>query len=77
MALQHLLQHETSLYVILLLKLYLLEEIKSFNNGFDTHVGEGGVTLSGGQKQRVALARALIKNPKLLLIKIKEKNLLN
>jgi ATP-binding cassette subfamily B protein len=36
--------------------------ITSFENGYDTVVGEKGVTLSGGQKQRVAIARALIKN---------------
>ena len=37
-------------------------------NGFDTVVGERGVTLSGGQRQRVALARALIRKPRLLLL---------
>jgi ABC-type multidrug transport system fused ATPase/permease subunit len=37
-------------------------------HGFDTVVGERGVTLSGGQRQRVALARALIRRPRLLLL---------
>jgi ABC-type multidrug transport system fused ATPase/permease subunit len=37
-------------------------------NGYDTVVGERGVTLSGGQRQRVALARALVRQPRLLLL---------
>ena len=36
--------------------------------GYDTHVGERGVTLSGGQKQRVAIARALLKDPHVLIL---------
>ena len=46
----------------------LNEDVREFPEGFDTLVGERGITLSGGQKQRTAIARAVLRQPKILIL---------
>ncbi len=44
------------------------EFVRSFPNGYETDLGQGGVNVSGGQKQRLCIARALLKKPKIIIL---------
>ena len=44
------------------------EFVRSFSDGYETDLGQGGVNVSGGQKQRLCIARALLKKPKIMIL---------
>ncbi len=44
------------------------EFVRSFPDGYETDLGQGGVNVSGGQKQRLCIARALLKKPKIMIL---------
>ena len=46
----------------------ILSDVEEFPNGFNTLVGERGITLSGGQKQRTTISRAVLRNPRILIL---------
>lgn len=63
---QHTLEDEVIVEAAKLSDVY--DNISEFKYGFDTILGERGVTVSGGQKQRISIARALAKDPKILIL---------